>query len=62
MFETNTASCGGFAGLSDSFAASLWYANLHAIAKAVSHTRFFFRMIGWRIMLFRWRTATLLRR
>lgn len=25
MFETNTASCGGFAGLSDSFAATLWY-------------------------------------
>ncbi|KAF9556467.1 glycoside hydrolase family 79 protein [Agrocybe pediades] len=24
MFETNTASCGGFAGISDSFAASLW--------------------------------------
>ncbi|EJD02698.1 uncharacterized protein FOMMEDRAFT_140601 [Fomitiporia mediterranea MF3/22] len=24
MFETNTASCGGFSGLSDSFAASLW--------------------------------------
>ncbi|KAJ9111439.1 hypothetical protein QFC19_001208 [Naganishia cerealis] len=27
MFETNTASCGGFAGLSDSFAASLWMAD-----------------------------------
>ncbi|KAJ7865658.1 glycoside hydrolase family 79 protein, partial [Mycena olivaceomarginata] len=24
MFETNTASCGGFAGLSDSFGSSLW--------------------------------------
>ena len=24
MFETNTASCGGFAGISDSFAAALW--------------------------------------
>lgn len=24
MFETNTASCGGFAGISDSFGASLW--------------------------------------
>lgn len=24
MFETNTASCGGFPGLSDSFGASLW--------------------------------------
>ncbi|PSR77479.1 hypothetical protein PHLCEN_2v7910 [Hermanssonia centrifuga] len=24
MFETNTASCGGFAGLSDSFGAALW--------------------------------------
>ena len=24
MFETNTASCGGFSGLSDSFAASMW--------------------------------------
>jgi hypothetical protein len=24
MFETNTASCGGFSGLSDSFAAALW--------------------------------------
>ena len=24
MFETNTASCGGFSGLSDSFAATLW--------------------------------------
>ena len=24
LFETNTASCGGFSGLSDSFAASLW--------------------------------------
>ena len=24
MFETNTASCGGFPGLSDSFGAALW--------------------------------------
>lgn len=24
MFETNTASCGGFKGLSDSFGAALW--------------------------------------
>jgi len=24
MFETNTASCGGFPGLSDAFAAALW--------------------------------------
>jgi len=24
MFETNTASCGGFAGFSDTFAAALW--------------------------------------
>jgi len=24
MFETNTASCGGFAGVSDAFVASLW--------------------------------------
>lgn len=24
MFETNTASCGGFPGLSDSFGATLW--------------------------------------
>lgn len=24
MFETNTASCGGFPGISDAFAASLW--------------------------------------
>jgi len=24
MFETNTASCGGFAGISDSFGAGLW--------------------------------------
>ena len=24
MFETNTASCGGFAGISDSFGATLW--------------------------------------
>ena len=24
MFETNTASCGGFTGVSDAFAASLW--------------------------------------
>jgi hypothetical protein len=24
MFETNTASCGGFVGLSDAFAAALW--------------------------------------
>lgn len=24
MFETNTASCGGFSGLSDSFGATLW--------------------------------------
>lgn len=24
MFETNTASCGGFAGISDAFAAALW--------------------------------------
>ncbi|KAF9036340.1 hypothetical protein BJ165DRAFT_1533176 [Panaeolus papilionaceus] len=27
MFETNTASCGGFPGISDSFAASLWTAD-----------------------------------
>ena len=27
MFETNTASCGGFSGLSDSFAAALWSAD-----------------------------------
>lgn len=24
MFETNTASCGGFAGISDSYGAALW--------------------------------------
>ena len=24
MFETNTASCGGFPGLSDAFVAALW--------------------------------------
>jgi len=24
MFETNTASCGGFPGLSDSFGSALW--------------------------------------
>ena len=24
MFETNTASCGGFVGISDAFAAALW--------------------------------------
>ena len=24
MFETNSASCGGFAGISDAFAAALW--------------------------------------
>jgi hypothetical protein len=24
MFETNTASCGGFPGVSDSFGAALW--------------------------------------
>lgn len=24
MFETNTASCGGFAGVSNSFGAALW--------------------------------------
>jgi hypothetical protein len=24
MFETNSASCGGFAGISDSFGATLW--------------------------------------
>lgn len=24
MFETNTGSCGGFSGLSDSFAAAMW--------------------------------------
>lgn len=24
MFETNTASCGGFSGLSDSFVAAMW--------------------------------------
>lgn len=24
MFETNTASCGGFPGISDSFGATLW--------------------------------------
>jgi len=24
MFETNTASCGGFPGLSDSFGAAMW--------------------------------------
>jgi hypothetical protein len=27
MFETNTASCGGFAGISDSFGAALWGAD-----------------------------------
>ncbi|KAI5121572.1 hypothetical protein M0805_000752 [Coniferiporia weirii] len=27
MFETNTASCGGFSGLSDSFAAAMWVAD-----------------------------------
>jgi len=26
MFETNTGACGGFPGLSDSFAAALWVA------------------------------------
>ena len=24
MFETNTASCGGFAGISDTYGAALW--------------------------------------
>lgn len=27
MFETNTASCGGFAGISDAFGAALWGAD-----------------------------------
>lgn len=27
MFETNTASCGGFPGISDSFGAALWAAD-----------------------------------
>jgi hypothetical protein len=27
MFETNTASCGGFPGISDSFGAALWGAD-----------------------------------
>lgn len=27
MFETNTASCGGFAGISDSYGAALWVAD-----------------------------------
>lgn len=27
MFETNTAACGGFAGVSNAFAAALWAAD-----------------------------------
>lgn len=36
MFETNTASCGGFAGLSDSFGAALWGAD-YALQMAYSN-------------------------
>ncbi|KIM82064.1 glycoside hydrolase family 79 protein [Piloderma croceum F 1598] len=36
MFETNTASCGGFAGISDSFGAALWGAD-YALQMAYSN-------------------------
>jgi hypothetical protein len=41
MFETNTASCGGFAGLSDSFAATLWYVYMLSTKWFLSHATFF---------------------
>lgn len=36
MFETNTASCGGFPGVSDSFGATLWAAD-YALQMAYSN-------------------------
>jgi hypothetical protein len=36
MFETNTASCGGFAGISDAFGAALWGAD-YALQMAYSN-------------------------
>ena len=37
MFETNTASCGGFPGLSDAFAAALWGVD-YALTMAQVHS------------------------
>lgn len=36
MLETNTASCGGFAGLSDSFGAALWCVLTHIKVKRIA--------------------------
>jgi hypothetical protein len=55
MFETNTASCGGFAGLSDSFAATLWYVIF--LTRSVAF-RLTLMPLGCRIMPCRWLTET----
>lgn len=36
MFETNTASCAGFPGVSDSFGAALWAVGAHASIFGIS--------------------------
>ena len=39
MFETNTASCGGFPGVSDSFGAALWAADYGMTMAAVNFSQ-----------------------
>lgn len=46
MFETNTASCGGFPGLSDSFGAALWGVDWAMYMAAVNFTGALFHVGG----------------
>ena len=46
MFETNTASCGGFPGLSDAFASALWGADYGLQMAAVNFSNALFHVGG----------------
>jgi hypothetical protein len=46
MLETNTASCGGFPGLSDSFTAALWAVDYGLQMAYVNFTRAMFHVGG----------------
>lgn len=46
MLETNTASCGGFPGISDSFGAALWSADLAFQLAAANFSQVLFHVGG----------------
>lgn len=54
MFETNTASCAGFPGVSDSFGASLWSVGKHhvvALDQLSYSTNASSGMVDWTLQL-----------